>query len=344
MPTGQMWRKNDSGVWVKSGVLFKSSTQGWVKAVTGHIKNGDDTTWDLVYDQDVTPPPAPSFGSRYTYTDTKKFRQYIQMPSTSDVVRGCFKVSKTGYPTRPGEVTSGDTFTYADDSDGQPFWLFDKSPGSNVQRNFQSASYSTKYYLAAWAQDDSGNWSAPVTTSFTFPAAPAPTKKLVTKTAYITTNNSASYANFGWRSGDILYQAGSYGDKGFWFYGTKIASALKNAESIDKIQIYVYRRNTSHGVSGDAQVHIGRHGLTSKPSGSPGSNPITGEYTIGKLKRGEGQWFTLPSSWYKYFKSGSYRGLGVEYGTTSYTSDRYAIFNGYGTSSGKVKLTWKQYE
>ena len=52
---------------------------------------------------------------------------------------------------------------------------------------------------------------------------------------------------------------------------------------------------------------------------------------------------TVTSGWYSAFKSGSYRGLGTMYQTTSNTSSYYNQCYGKGTSSGKLKITYNQY-
>lgn len=348
MPQGSVWIKNDSGVWVTGTPYFKHATSGWLRGVEAYEKNVNDTTWDLIYDADITPPSSPQVSGSTnppTYdNEAMRYRPLVILPSESDTVAGCMKVSSVGYPTNPG-VLDGDCQTTVQ-YDGYPAWLWQGTPGSGATqtRSWGPMVGGRRYYASFWAQDDSGNWSAPTTRTFVFPNPATPTPSLVTKTAYVNTTDSASYANFGWRSGYDVYQGGGYNDQGFWFYGTQIKSKLANAHSITSIQVYVQRKNTSHGVSGDANIRIGRHGFTTQPSGSPGSNPITGEYVALTLKRGEAQWETLPSAWYSYFKSGTYRGVGLQYDYTSYTSSNYAICNGYGTSSGRIKLTWKEYE
>jgi hypothetical protein len=199
--------------------------------------------------------------------------------------------------------------------------------------------------VSAWAKDVSGNWSIPANTTWTFPYPPAPTSTLVTKSAYVNTTDSASWrSNYGWRTdNNYVMQGGPDNFQGFWFYGTAIASLLKNAHSITKAELYVQRVNSSHGIAGAGNIYIGHHDLTSQPSGSPGTNRVIGETNLVDLGRGEGKWVTLSSSWHDDFKSGAYRGVGAMYATTSVTSSYYNQMYGAGTSSGRLKFTWTQY-
>lgn len=345
MAFGQIYYKNASDVWVAGKPYFKYGTSGWLAAGSILEKEGDDTTWTEIWNGDNVAPAQPnalySYGDTYYDNNNGIWKPVFITPADADVSRMCVKMSKTVYPGDPGV---DDSYSAHDTQpDGSQFWIWDTYPNQQIQRFNYGMIAGQSWKFSLWCEDTSGNWSPVRQGSFTFPQPDAPSQTLVTKTAYITTTDSASYADWGWRSGYDVYQAGGYNDMGFWFYGTKIKSALVNANSITSIQVYVQRKNTSHGVYGDANVRLGHHALTTQPSSSPGSNPITGEYVAGGLTIGEGKWFTVPSTWHSYFKSGSYRGFGLQYTYSSYTSDNYMIAYGYGTSSGKVKLTWKEY-
>jgi hypothetical protein len=345
MTFGTTYYKNASGNWVSGKPYFKYGTSGWLAGASILEKQGDDSTWTEIWNGDSTPPPQP--GALYSYGDTYYdsingiWQPVFITPDVSDVNRMCVKMSRVLYPDDPGV---DDLYSAHDvQPDGSQFWIWDTYPGQSIQRFNYNMVAGESWKFSEWCEDTSGNWSPVRQGSFTFPYPPTPTKTLTTKSAYITTTDSASFSDWGWRSGHDLLQGGPYSDNGFWFYGTKIRSAIANAYSISSIQIYVQRSSTSHGVYGDANIYIGHHGMTTQPSSSPGTNPITGEYNAAQLTLGEGKWVTLPSSWYSYFKSGTYRGLGLDQGYTSVTSSNYAICYGYGTSSGKLKITWKEY-
>lgn len=341
MATGSVWFRDEAGTWVQGQPYFKYGTSGWLLGGKIYEKTGS-TTWTLRYDGDVTPPSAPTLTNTYDATD-RTYTVKVTAPSDSDTSKICVKLSKTSYPTNPGVQDSNSPTTTQ--PDGSPFWLYTTTPGGTSNRTTTSMIAGQKYYVSAWAADASGNWSAVTHSSFTFPYPATTTKKLTTKTAYVTTTDSASWrSNYGWRTdNNYVYQGGPDHFQGFWFYGSAVRSLISGAHAVTKIEIYLQRSSSSHGVSGDGKIYVGHHNLTSQPSGSPGTNRILGEYNIANLARGEGKWVTVTSSWYDEFKSGEYRGLGTMYQTTSVTSSYYNILYGKGTSSGKLRITWTEY-
>ena len=342
MTTGSIWTKNANGVWVQGQLYAKSQATGWARGVEVWQKT-NSTTWTRIYDGDITAPGMPTV--TYTNDASTLFTAFrITLPTDTDTVRGCLKVSKTGYPTNPGVYNSADSYVGPGEADGQPFWLWDGKPGQVSVRDVGGRIAGQKYYVSVWAQDDSGNWSAPRQLSFTMPYPPAPAKKLVTKSAYVNVTDSASWRSaYGWRTeNNYVYQGGDYDWKGFWFYGSGIASLLKNANSLTKAEIYIQRNSSSHGVNGDGNIMMGFHSRTSQPSGNPGS--ISSAYNIVDLQRGEGKWATIKSQWYGSILNGDIKGFGTDYATTSVTSSYYNICNGSGTSSGRLKLTWTEYQ
>lgn len=338
---GSVWIKNTAGVWVEGKPYFKHETSGWLPGGTIYEKT-DSTTWTTRYVGDSGPPGSPTLVNSAN-TTTMTYTATITAPADADVAQGCIKISTTGYPVNPG--VEDENSKNQIQADGTEFWIYPTTPGAVSVRNLPSRVANTKYYISVWIKDTQGNWSAPTQSLYTFPNPPAPVKTLVTKTAYVDTTDSGAWrADQGWRTdSNYPYQGGPYAFQGFWFYGTKIAATLAKAHTITKIELYVQRVNSSHGVSGDANIMVGHHTLASQPSGPPGTNAVTGEYNTHDLARGEGKWATITSSWYSSFKSGAYRGFGIQYGTTSVTSAYYAYCYGKGTSSGRVKLTWTEY-
>lgn len=344
MATGSIWIKNSAGVWVQGKPYFKHATSGWLAGGYAYQKQPDNVTWTQKYDADTTPPGIISLTNGTHNTTNKTYSMTVTLPSDADVKQGCIKVSTTGYPVNPG-VLDGNCYTNIQ-PDGEPYWLWNGTPGEVTQRTTPGTLVpGTKLYISAWAKDDSGNWSTPFQFTPTVPYPPAPTKTLTTKTAYVNTTDSASWrSSYGWRTdNNYVYQGGPDNFQGFWFYGTACATLLKNANSITKVEVYVQRSSTSHGIAGDGNIMIGHHDLTSQPSGSPGTNRVLGEYNAVDLGRGEGKWVTLSSDWDNEWKTGAYRGLGTMYSTTSVTSSYYNICYGKGTSSGKLKFTWTEY-
>lgn len=345
MAVGSVWYKKTAGTsgdtWVQGMPHTKDSTGAWQVGKTIYEKTGA-STWTVRYTGDVTPPAAPTYQIT-NQADLRTVTNVIHAPADADTVQICNKISKTGYPVNPGTQDSN-SFTDVQ-TDGSVFWLYTVEPGDTNTRVHSGMVSGQKYYQSVWAKDAAGNWSAPTNYTWTFPYPTTTTKTLTTKSAYIGVLDSGSYrSNYGWRTdNNYVYQGGPDNFQGFWFYGTNIATALANAHSVTKMEIEIQRSSTAAGVGGDANIMLGHHNLTSQPSGSPGSDRILGEYNAVDLTRGESKWVTIYSPWYQYFQSGYYRGLGLQYGTTSVESSYYAICYGDGTNSGRLKLTWTEY-
>jgi hypothetical protein len=261
MATGSVWVKNSEGTWVQGQPLFKHETSGWLSGSKIYEKT-DSTTWTLRYDGDVTPPNYPALSGTYDATN-RIYYPKITAPADVDTTKVCIKVSTAGYPSNPGVFDSASSTQVQ--SDGSVFWLYNATPSSISTRRLTGMVAGTKYYVMTWAADVSGNWSAPTYTYFTFPYPTTTTKTLTTKTAYISTTDSASWrSNYGWRTdNNYVYQGGPDNFQGFWFYGTAIRSLLANAHSVTSIQIYLQRSSSSHGIAGDGNIMLGHHDLCS---------------------------------------------------------------------------------
>lgn len=167
------------------------------------------------------------------------------------------------------------------------------------------------------------------------PAEPTPTP--APRTATVTANASRSWQPpYGWRSGDDLYQGGGSAQRGFWFYGSKIADA-KGAGSIVAATIFV-KRLDNHGVNGSANVRLGTHGHTAEPT--DGSGALSNVAKVGTLGRGKGATFNLTAGQIAALNAGA-AGVGLEPGALGYTSVDYLIAAGRsdGDWSGVLTLT-----
>lgn len=142
-----------------------------------------------------------------------------------------------------------------------------------------------------------------------------------------------------WRS-DALYQTGGrLAQRGFWFYGTKIAD-VKGAGTILGGSIFIQRLNTAHGPGAGANVRLGWHTFTAQPGGNPG--PHSSVTVVGQLGRGAGNTFVIPQPMIDAMNAGTLKGFGLEPGSLGYTSADYMISPGYGPGqewSGALELT-----
>ena len=332
--------KNTDGVWVPTSHQYvKRAGSGWNRVLEVHQKTGA-STWTKLISYDETPPSPPTITTVMSAT-AKTLTTTVKLPSQADVVGAVIKISPKGYVASP---ESSEYYHSTVQADGQPYSTITAGPGATKTRVAVNAGSGRKYYIRCWAKDSKGNYSAPAnwTGSFPYPAAPAPT--LVTKTAYVTVSATASYSRNGsyWRAdNNYVYQGGENNWEGRWFYGGKIKTLLSKAVEVKFVKIYLKRHNSTHGVSGKANILMGYHGQTAKPSGAPAS--LQNTTNVVDLSRNEGVWYTIPSARYASLKSGQYAGMGLYAGTTSYTSANYAYLYGTGTDSGKLQIQWTEY-
>lgn len=172
------------------------------------------------------------------------------------------------------------------------------------------------------------------------PAAP-PAAAPTIRTAYISADSTAAWSAIfgpGWRTdNDDVYQTGTSAQRGFWFYGSKI-SAAKGSGTITGGTIYIARRDSSHGVGGQANVLLGTHGNGTRPgSGATAHNGVS---QVGTLGRGQDGTFKLTDTQVAALNGGA-AGLGLEPGVVGTSSADYLIALGIASSgaSGQLALT-----
>lgn len=346
---GQLFVYTPDEEW-KGGVPYIRTSTGYKPANFLYRYDGSD--WDLIWQRDTTPPAKPTVTA--TIKSGTKKTVVVKVSATGGPLnRVVVKVTTgTTWPSSPTDSTG-----YVSQESGGLAWSEFVAPGtlptsiSNVTKEYPPSGvtlgYSTKVNVSVWAQDNSFNWSQVATATVTTLADDPPPPVLQTFTAYLTCSSSRSY-NTGlglWPSdtGTYVYQAGERNYRGLWFYGTSIAATLAGYNAVTGLEIYVQRVNTAHGVNGAANVRIGTHSYTSQPSGAP---TIVNLVIPGTLNRGEGKWFNMASWWsqaYYALGTGQWRGFGLQYQTTSYSSPYYMYAYGVGTNSGKIKLTWNKY-
>jgi hypothetical protein len=337
-----LYIKDENGNWVP-GTIYPHDANGWKNAKFIYEKTGA-AVWTQRWAADTTPPPAPTL----SYSAIAKGKSYtlsIQVPNTPDVARVIVKYSTTGYPKVPSSAPeTGATYNATVQTDGSKWSEKTVVPNETFQRLSLNNTAGNQIYLSAWVQDTSGNWSAPGTLTFKFPAYTAPTtSNPVNKSLTLNCSDSGTWMTIDnyWRSDNQYVMTGGTSRVGFWFFGTRISAALANAKTITKMTIRIQRVNTSHGVAGEANVRLQPHTIPTQ-----GASP-EGKYSlgtlVGTLARGESALFNVPSAWWPNFKSGTYKGLGLNYGgTTAFTSPEYIHCYGAGTASGQVHIEWQE--
>ena len=339
----QLWHKNDDGDWVPAAKYARDAS-GWRKGTKIYEKTGA-STWTLRYNSDVTPPATPTLSLGYNAT-TKVLTATCTMPSTADTNYMFLKVSEsTNYPLLPNRNTSATEGNYIPtvQADGYPWSERPVTPSQVVTRSTGVAPGKT-YSWALWARDDSFNWSARAQAQMKIPVATTTTPATVIKSAYVNVTDSASWnaAENYWRTDNTYVYQGGENWYGAWFYGSQIRSLLIRAKRVVDMKITIQRVNTTHGISGEAQVYLTPHRLDSQPAGSPVASFPSSDFLVGGLNRGETKTFTVPSAMWPYFISGSNRGLGLAIGTTTYVDNRYLYAYGRGTTSGRLWIQWEE--
>lgn len=334
MGQGHILTKNQDGTWHSGFPLVRKST-GWVRGNLGYVKTAP-TVWTLRYDGDYTPPAAPTMSVNAAGTSIT-----VKSPVAADLSIIIVKRSTSAYPTNTAQDANFDKTMQPDNNWWSQYWA--KSAGSRTMPLKYAAG--TRIYFSAWSLDSHGNTSSVghYTAVVPKPAAP-PVPVKVTRSAYIDATSSGSWRDTGWRTdNNYVYQAGSGGGHaGFWFYSNRISSALSKAISINKMQVYIQRVNSVHGVSGGATVQFTSHRLQNRPAGSPaGLINVMGQ--PGTLTRGQGVWFNVPSNVFEAFRTGWHVGFGLQYGATSFTDPHYQMAYGAGTASGRVYVEWVEY-
>jgi hypothetical protein len=311
--------------------------------------------WVQVYSGDVTPPhQIPGFATtpvnssspyRFSLTCTKS-------PLDTDVANILFAGRIGAYPTNPNDNTNGYILNapagmYLGAPNGG--FVFDATRISSTSSTYlgdwvpgTAAVVGADYYWGAWQEDTSGNIGPSVSNHLKFPAP------IVNSASYIQPAYSDSWApNYGiWRGtgGDYdVYQGGTSAQVGMYFYGSNATNVLKG-KTITKMQIYIYRINTTHGVSGAANVYFINHGYFSRPSGAP--TAYGGQTYLGTLNRGQGKWFNVPTAgnvWDAFANGlGNAKGFGLYTGVVGVTSPDYLIAAAYnaGLASGRVYVEY----
>lgn len=181
------------------------------------------------------------------------------------------------------------------------------------------------------------NHTTPPTNPTSPPAPPAaPTSPPAVRTVSVVATDSGTWqpAYSAWRE-DQVGQSGD-GRRGFWFYGTGIATA-KGTGTITAATVFL-KRKLEGGVNGGANVRLGTHGQTAQPGS--GSGALSNVAVLGTIGKGEGKTFALTAAQIAALNTGA-AGVGLEPGAAGYTSADYLLAEprSAGDWSGVLQLT-----
>lgn len=122
-----------------------------------------------------------------------------------------------------------------------------------------------------------------------------------------------------------------------WF-DSAIAADLQGA-TIKKVELYLYRENSSHGTSGAASIYIKTHDYSTKPSKWTGTDTGAADSGTPQLKRGAGAWFELLNSVGEGLKNGTVKGIALD-ADSSTSISAYIRFIRTGSNAPKLRITY----
>lgn len=169
------------------------------------------------------------------------------------------------------------------------------------------------------------------------PPPPAAQPTLTTTNIPAVTSACWSPSWGGWRTdNDDPRQGGTTAQRGFWFYGNAISTA-KGSGTILSGKLYMARRQSDHGSSGQATVRLGVHSFATQPGSGAGS--LSSVYTPAALYRGEDITINLSTEVVAALNAGAL-GFGLEPGALGTSSTDYLVALGKGANgaSGQLQL------
>lgn len=122
-----------------------------------------------------------------------------------------------------------------------------------------------------------------------------------------------------------------------WF-DSAISTDLQGA-TIEKVELYLYRENSSHGVSGAANVYLKTHNFSTVPSSWTGADTGAADSGTPTLKRGAGAWFTLLNSVGEGLRDGTVKGIALD-ADSSTSISAYIRYLRTGSNAPKLRITY----
>jgi len=319
----------DGGVWkaatpyLKKAGTWQEPNQVWTK---------DSGIWKQAYQKDSTPPAVPDLSLEFIanrYLNVNIKANTVADPTLAKVR---VLVSASAYPANPfssGFVSEADV-TFPDETwsdflynivgghvvTGTITKEWPTNPGST-----RSLTGGTTYYFSAFAQDTNGNWSAGNYKSFKAPdrtgGDPVPPVQTI-KTAEFGAEFSGCY-----NGDDSLRYNGVNLYQGLWnaangaqesivgFNSTRtstgIVNTLKNAKSIDKVEIYMFCAQAYNNTTG-VLARYGFHDATVLPSSIATLNRF-GVLQNNLFHSADGHWIDITSMSTAVWKNGAAKGM-----------------------------------
>lgn len=325
------------------GVPYIRQASGWARVKVGYRKTSS-TFWSPFLSVDSNPPGVPII-TGFSRVGTS-LQLTIKAPADSDVAQMRVKVGKR---IAANLETDSDYISSPDGLDpAWSEWLV--APGQTRTKTFPvsgTLTNNTVYYVTAWAQDSSRNYSNPATASvkYSVPVATPPKAK----TATIDPTDSGTFrrtTNAYYRNDKYLRIGGTSEDVGLLYYSSKIPTQLKNAKVLTRARLKL-QRISGRGYKGQAQFHLFAHTMTgySKVDIDTGGRILYTDTVTSLADQGQTVTLDVPEAWYDDILSGKVKGFGIasQISSGNETIDPYvAAFYGDNTSTGKVILEYTE--
>lgn len=336
---GQFYTKTDDSSWLV-GVPWTKVPSGWSRVRTAYRKTSA-TVWTSFYTADLAPPSPPTLTLGIT-GNTLKIT--VQAPANPDTYRVRVKVGKAV------SVNNNTDANYIYTPDGADAnwsdWLI--SPNQTRTKYYpadgSSLTAGSTYYVTAWTEDTSHNYSTPVSgyEKFLSTGVAAPESY----TAILDPSYSKSWYNTSgyWdHNTDQYLRIGTPENRrGFLFYSTRMLSLLKGAKSITSMKVQI-QRHPQWDYNGATQFHIFGHSLQNQPTTNPMSKILITDSGWQSANHGQTLQVGVPSSFFPGMLSGSIVGLGItsQQGSGDHDTDKYCgTFYGSGTGTGRITVTY----
>lgn len=337
-------------VYVKRNGVYQPVREAYVRQ--GGVYN-------RAYEYDKTPSSPPELSLQWV--DTRYLKIGVTLPGAADedLKRIRVLVSRKAMPT----TQFGAGFLYEEDENWtrEPWsdWYYNgQNPDQRANDHGDSNVWTYKqypinptantnlpggqyYYVAAWSEDQNGNWSVGTFQRIWKPKEGKTADRVRNKEANFQPNSagSAGLNGAGYTDGDLVVQE-SPRSNGFWFHGHKFTSSVgdQGTPTVKSAKIRITR--TNDGGQPLANVRLFWH-----------DQPTTGDMpmvdgdqqevtTLGTIAKGETKWFDIPASHLGNFNT-DIKGFGLAYGIQA---TDYLVVAGLATDPrcGEVNVVWEE--
>lgn len=345
---GKIWVKtftpevsisSTSAPWV-SAIPFIRQTSGWARGKIAYRKT-TSTVWTPFYTVNSVLPGVPTLTVAIK-PDSSGIRITVKAPTSTDMKSVRVKVGKKVSDNNSTDANyiapaHGNDLHWSD-------WLID--PSETRYKDFPlsgSLTNGTTYYVTAWSEDTSRNFSTAVTASIKYEGSGVDVG--IGKTVYLQSVGSNTFRRSSgiYINDNYLRTGNTYNQVGFWYYSDQIKAALTGAVKINQVKILVQRMAKTANVDthNATIINLVAHSLAGSTPLSPMSYCLETDtahnYTFAP---GQARNLVVPEAWYPDILSGRIKGFGIVTHLSSPNTPFTGTYYGFPTTSGRLFLDW----